>query len=404
MATSNQSNDYQRINADLTPNEDGSYTLTPRVELTPFLSKKRVSDLIVDGEYPLQDELRRYITFGTGSSYIKFNSSIIRNNALNVLKELDSESFICVEAFQAFILLIGDEYTPRDVKLYAALAVIFCDVSGGTSRKTYWAERPTYDSVRKNWNDVKLPVTTVTPKGSQEMSFMIINNSPLMCIVKDWNEVVGLKYLGLAFDIRSSGGMLFAVQTNSERRPGLSSVGYVCAKLVNDSLANVIHNFSRETPSVFVSMIKRIPRMGNVDEREKMPACLIEALKVYKEAFFTKQAEGREYPDTHFCLTADMLEKLRTADLTVQFSYLMSLTESNDQAPTLFAELNERVSIDYDAKKRDEYFETEDKAALAQKRREQTQARRLKQGEKTKITPKQQSTRTTGISIKIASR
>ena len=165
----------------LYPDEDKGY------ELIPFFLKKRVRDLCQIEGYPSQDALKRCVTFGTATTYLDFNSEAIKSDAMNILKKLDGSSFIGIEPFQSLVLMSGKDITGNMAELMAKLAIVFCDVSGGESRRRLWPERLTYELVLDLWKEVGLRTVSIRPDGGQRIEFMVVKNSPIACVVKDLN-------------------------------------------------------------------------------------------------------------------------------------------------------------------------------------------------------------------------
>ena len=258
--------------------------------MIPFFSKKRVIDLCQVEGYPSQDALKRCVTFGTATTYLDFNSEAIKSDAINILEKLDGSSFIGIEPFQSLVLMSGEDITGNMAELMAKLAIVFCDVSGGESGRRLWPERLTYELVLDLWKEVGLKTVSIRPDGGQRIEFMVVKNSPIACVVKDWNQVEYLKHFGMTFDIWTA-----IRNSNTERRVGLSHIGYTLCKLVDDGLANIIANFGRDNPSKFVSMVKRLPKVSGLDDIERIPAWTAIGLKKCKEMFHTEQKEGKDF-------------------------------------------------------------------------------------------------------------
>ena len=314
----------------LLPNEVGDYELIPKTELVIFQSKRRVRDLINGGIYLSQKDLKKNIIFGTITTYMDFHSDITRNNAVKLLEHLDAESFLAIEPFQSLLLLANEDVIQEKSDLVAKLVVVFCDVTGGLSRKDLWGnERLVFDEILKLWKLVGLETIKLRPVGKQHVEFMVVKNSPIVSIVKDWEEVEYLKYLGMVFDVRVVGGLFFIIQTMIEKCYGLSQTGLTVCKLINDSLANIIFNFEKDNPSRFVAMIKKLPKMSDLDEREQIPTWIAVGLEKYVSMFSFEKKEGREFPELYFKLGKEDLERLKDIDVKLRFPYLKVLANSD---------------------------------------------------------------------------
>jgi len=311
-----------------------NFIFVPKQDLTSFRQKQRISSLIdTSGKYLSQAELKRVL--GKSDNQIeKFDDFETRQVIAEILKQLDYNSFINVVQLQAFLSAFNFQLAGSKTDL-AKLLIVFCDVNGGESRKRLWKdEKPTYSNIRALWENLHIPfidyntlsATTGAPISGK---LMAIANGPIMAIFDTFDDVDGLKSQGGKFEIRNVGGLRYALTIENSYARGMSpQVASMCS-MIDQSLENIMKNFSAEQPRLFVSVVRKLPRLSHLSPTDLIPAYLVKAISVYLDLFVVKKPVGSDYPTTELVIPKAIVERLISPKSSSMFPRLTCLVDDN---------------------------------------------------------------------------
>lgn len=314
------------------------FIFSPKQDLTPFRQKQRISSLIdqTTNRYLSQSEVKRFLG-KDGQIVEKFDDLNVQSIIGDILKKFDLNSFINVNQLQVVLRMVDLNHLNFRVDL-AKLLFVVCDVNGGTSRSMLWAnDKPSFLSVKELWVKVGLPLIPYNAYNSTTNTqvsgkLMAMNGGSILAVFDNFDDVEGLKSLKAKFEIRSAGGMRYALAIENSYARGMAPQVAVLATIIDQSLENVMKNLSLARPRLFVSVARRLPKLSHLSPTDAIPLYLVKAINTYLAMFVTEKLPGNDYPTTELIIPKSIVQRLVNPKSSSMFPRLACLV--NDDAVT----------------------------------------------------------------------